>query len=313
MRAVWLDTLGDRYVQWHRWERSWAVETTRTRLPPGRQLIYHRNDEGTEFLQVVDLDYELRDEEYYMNEFLDDQEEDVTQPPTEAGGDDEDEDEDENAQIFEVIAKCLDWLSERDSVLWMALYYHADDDGDHLDYFEDGHTYPVTPKRCCIRSIIISNRENMPFAMPWHALGVLGGNVFLDGTFYNEENCFEKALSLQPAYSWSWCCLGGLGGGTVNGESLTATDCFLKAALLDPDHPEYFEKLLEMNVPVVDFGGVEHSPLELAIFLVAWEKNDPEAMIHRRTLEHVVRGLELDSGNDLDIKKYLQHRIRRTS
>merc|ERR1712224_423060 len=52
----------------------------------------------------------------------------------------------------------------------------------------------------------------------WNSVGVLWAPLEVDGKRYFQQDCYEKALALNPKFSMAWHNLGGKGGGTVHGK-----------------------------------------------------------------------------------------------
>ena len=76
-------------------------------------------------------------------------------------------------------------------------------------------------------SNILKNHPDASWA--WVELGALGGGISLNGQYFNQENCFKKALEEDPGNGKAWNNLGVLGGGDIFQQHFNQQACFQKA------------------------------------------------------------------------------------
>lgn len=77
-------------------------------------------------------------------------------------------------------------------------------------------------------SNILKNHPDASWA--WVELGTLGGGISLNGQYFNQENCFKKALEEDPGNGKAWNNLGVLGGcRDIFQQHFNQQACFQKA------------------------------------------------------------------------------------
>merc|ERR1719188_30602 len=78
--------------------------------------------------------------------------------------------------------------------------------------------------------------------MLWTKLGFDGG-ALVNGTFFNETECYVQGLLLNPMAASAWNNLGATGGGVVDGIDYNERECFQKALEADPAHASAWKNL----------------------------------------------------------------------
>merc|ERR1711904_385492 len=76
---------------------------------------------------------------------------------------------------------------------------------------------------------------NPKYANAWDNLGNEGGGK-VNGIEYSAEECYVKALEANPKYANAWNNLGVEGGGKVNGIEYSEKECYVKAVEANPKH-----------------------------------------------------------------------------
>ena len=271
-------------VGWYRFHTTWLSDGPNYQsIGAGRRLVYV-NYEGTEYMEIVEAEYELQGDEIFFESEDENggegenENEEGEQEDEEGEEEDEEEDDDEDESdptIEKVIVDYLRWNDWNCPILWVALSMQLSTDSGIREEGDNGreYIYPLSEKHCLIRAVLAAQHLGCPFVgTAWLRLGneCEEVGVYLNGEYHSSRNCYENAAAALPTYAWAWYCLGKQGGGTVNGEAYSAKECLIKSVNLDPDDHHNWEALLN---EAFEYGGEQYDPESMAFLVLCMRRS----------------------------------------
>lgn len=153
---------------------------------------------------------------------------------------------------------------------------------------------PPEKRHVCTKSASeVKNRGKDPAnADDWYNMGLKDG-THVRGRHYDEVQCFEKALEIEPEHVRAWSDMGAKGGGSVGGQKYNSMECFLKALEIDPENSEAWSNVVKKVAWKRKFG-------DGAVFMVGGKKYGSSISVkgkHYSVMDCLRKAIEIDPDN----------------